>query len=150
MKKRWYLLIFIFLILFWYGEKRKFYCMDNNKCITVWKTYNNTCYITSGKYYGLIKPSGNYIKTTNLNDVTFFWSDKLPNKIIIEGENLEINNNSKLETVFLKYSDNTEKYKSIIYKPHAEKHNDINEDANYMNLYIQESYATNRNGVRIE
>lgn len=63
----------VLLLSVLYTQKRDFYCIDNGKYITVWKTINNTCYIVLGHYYGLLKPSKNYIETTNTNALTILY-----------------------------------------------------------------------------
>ncbi len=71
-----FVLITIFFIAVWYGELRTFVPLQNGKYVTVWKTYNNDCYIVIGKYYGLLKPSLDhaYIKTTNTSSaVDLIW-----------------------------------------------------------------------------
>ena len=70
-------LVFVFGLAFWYGESREFVVISNGTYVTAWKTYNNTCYLIAGKYYGLSKPSekNNYIRTTNMIDyVQVFWN----------------------------------------------------------------------------
>jgi len=47
----------ITLLVTWFGESRKFFCLEDGNCVTVWKTFNG-CYIIPGKYYGIVKPSG--------------------------------------------------------------------------------------------
>jgi hypothetical protein len=75
--------ILIIVVLIWYGESRKFFCLNNSKCVTVWKTYNNVCYIVPGKYYGLIKPSSrSYIKTTNVNNLDIIWKSSSDSIIV--------------------------------------------------------------------
>lgn len=61
----------------WYGESRKFVLLPNGKYITVWKTYNNNCYLIVGRYYGLFQPSlgHSYIKTTNTSSgIDLIWT----------------------------------------------------------------------------
>jgi hypothetical protein len=76
------ILLFFFILIFciavWYGESRKFVAFPNGKDVTVWKTYNNKCYIIAGKYYGLFKPSLDqaYIETTNTSSgVDLIWKE---------------------------------------------------------------------------
>lgn len=66
----------IFFIAAWYGESRRFVPLPNGSYVTVWKTYNNRCYVIADKYYGLLTPSLNhtYIKTTNTSlGVDLIW-----------------------------------------------------------------------------
>src|ERR1700720_4395948 len=88
--------IFIILALIWYGESRKFFCLNNGKCVTVWKTYNNVCYIIPGRYYGIIRPSDNFIESSNNNFLTIYFTSELSNVFTYKSEQtLKINNISK-------------------------------------------------------
>ena len=69
-------MVLIFSIAVWYGESRKFVPFPNGNYVTVWKTYNNKCYVIIGKYYGLFTPPLDraYIKTTNVSPgVDLIW-----------------------------------------------------------------------------
>ena len=81
-----YFSIFTLLIMGWYGESRSFYCLDNGKCITVWKTYNNVCYIIPGKYFGILKPSKNVIESSNNNNLTIYFTSELPDAFVYKSE----------------------------------------------------------------
>jgi hypothetical protein len=89
MKKVLFSFIFIVAVFFiYYGERRSFYCLTNGTCVTVWKTFNNKCYVIYGRYLGLIKPNDNYIETTNTQYLTLYFSLKLPKKIIARDEGI--------------------------------------------------------------
>jgi hypothetical protein len=54
--------------------------------LTIWQRIGNNCYIIPGKYYGIVPPSSNYIKTVNYrNYIGILWntSDKFNYKISI-------------------------------------------------------------------
>jgi hypothetical protein len=55
--------------------KRHFiYSRDESKVITIWPVLGNTCYIIPGKYFGLVPPETNYIKTvTHKNYIAIVW-----------------------------------------------------------------------------
>jgi hypothetical protein len=99
------LLIFfsvLLLIVIWNGESRKFYCLDNETCVTVWKTYNNACFIIPGKYYGIIKPSRNHIETTNTNLLTIYFSKELSQALIVQCEQgVNIKNENRMISLFI-------------------------------------------------
>lgn len=145
-------LLFVFLILIvltlvWYGESRRFFCVDNGNCITVWKTYNNVCYIIPGKYYGIIKPSQNFFQSTNTNNLTIFFTNELPNALIYKSDqDLKINNSNKDEFIFYDYNQDVKKFDTILYMPNAKKNNDIKSNASLMDIFIQEDYALNKDG----
>jgi len=60
--------IIFFLIIgtIWSNQSRSFYCLSENRCVTVWKRTDGYCYIIPGKYYGIFEPKDNYVKTDNL------------------------------------------------------------------------------------
>src|SRR4051812_43765911 len=119
MKKLIIIIIGCLLVLaIWYGEKRKFYPIGNNKFVTVWKTYNNVCYIIPDKYYGIVKPSANFLKTSNDNYVVLFFTQELPSHIIFwegrQGRNIEVDNKSKEKVVFVDYLSNKDSLHSML------------------------------------
>ncbi|WP_147269366.1 hypothetical protein [Schleiferia thermophila] len=86
-------ILLIILFLIWFDQSRSFYCMSNDKCITVWKRLGNKCYIIPGKYYGILKPS-DYVKTTNDNALTIIFDDLSGYDFVIfndYGKELEVN-----------------------------------------------------------
>lgn len=151
MKKTFiFLLIAITFIAIGYGESRKFFCLEDGQCITVWKTYNNVCYITPGKDYSVIKPSDNFIELTNTNDLTVFFTRELPNSFIFASDHpLKINNGKKDKFTFYDYNLNTKKFDQILYKPDAKKANDLKDNAKMMNIYVFENYATDTKGRKL-
>jgi len=158
MKRKWKIILIILLIvllgLVWFGESRKFYYIDKGQFVTVWKTYNNTCYVIPGKYYGIIKPSDNYIQTSNVQYLTIYFSDKMPRTIIVRNQGTSkgsqggyvINNNSKNDFIIMNYS---EKLESVLYKSDAVKMNDVSADAYLIDIYIKENYATDKRGKKL-
>jgi hypothetical protein len=148
-------LILIFFILIavafvWYGESRKFFCLDNGKCVTVWKTYNDVCYIIPGHYYGIIRPSDNFFESSNTNTLTIYFTRELPNVLIYKSEEpLKVNNANKEKFTFYDYKSNTQKFDSILYIPDAKRNNDIKNDARLLDIFVLENYAIDKNGKHL-
>lgn len=109
-------LILLIAIPIWYGESRSFLCTDNGKCVTVWKTYNNICYVIPGKYYGLLKPfSRNYIKTTNRSSgVDLIWRAGSDTVLAQVDDDSQIFNNASNKTTIVNYKSN-ERYNDSLY-----------------------------------
>lgn len=149
------LLLLIVLLLVWYDQSRTFYCLSNDKCVTVWKRLGGKCYIIPSKYYGVFKPSSDYIKTTNTQYLTFYFSNDIPNKMIVrnqgsstgEKRGYEIVNNLSENLEIAEYSDD---YKAILYKPDAIKFKDVKTSTEYLDLDIKENYATDKTGRKIK
>ena len=130
MKKKLIILLTLIAILFiYYGEERNFYCLSEGKCVTVWKTYGNTCYIIPYKYYGLYKPSGNYMITTNTNDIDIIWENNSDKIILTSDEESKIIN-SKAKQIIIDYNSNKQHYSqnslpiakllALIFKNHSQ------------------------------
>ncbi|UUC46716.1 hypothetical protein [Flavobacterium cerinum] len=136
--------LFIYL-----NQKRYFLDLPNNQSITVWKKMGNECYITSGKYYGISEPD-NFIKTSNVNDISLFFTDRLPKKILLDGENCVIQNKSNEDVIFDNYVENKNKYRGIIYKSDAKKNSDVNDDVTIVNINIGGMNVTDKYGEKIE
>jgi hypothetical protein len=145
-----FILIFILLPLIWYGESRKFFCLGNGACVTVWKTYNDVCYIVPGRYWGIMKPSKNYIQSRNSYNITIYFTSELPNSFIYQiDRKLKINNTDKDKFVFYDYFLDSNRFDSILYKPKPKSHVDLKENAELMDIYIGENYATDKNGKKL-
>lgn len=142
------LFLLLGLIAIWYGESRKFFCLKDGQCVTVWKTYGNTCYIVPGRYYGLIGPFKNFIKSTNTNAITFFLTEKMPNTWIFKSEQ-RLDTVSSETTSMLDYSSNAKKFDEILYKPNAERHNDVKNDVTIIEIDIRENYAIDKTGKKL-
>ena len=139
-------LFFIFLFT-WYGESRSFVCLNNGKCVTVWKTYNDICYIVPGKYYGLIRPSKNFIQSTNNNNLTIYFTSEMPKAFIFKSEvSLKINNDDQKESVFYDYNQDITKFDKVLYKPGAKRINDVKADAQLIDIIIHDDIAWDKNG----
>lgn len=136
-------------------DVRSFYCLSEDKCVTVWKTGNGEVYIIPSIYKGNMLPDVSYIKTVNQQFLTLFFSKDLPNKIIIRDEGNFVNNKKmysvenrlKGDWEFLEYSD---EYKNVLYKSDATKFKDVKLSTDYLTLNIQENHATDKTGMKVE
>ena len=162
MKKIFVILIlgFVFLLIINSCKSdgmKSFYCLSDEKCVTVWKRTDGEVYIIPGKYESNNKPTVSYIRTINKQFLTLYFSNEkeLSYKIIVRDEgNLESNQNRytikndvKREWVFLEYS---ESYKSILYEPNAIKFKDVKASTDYLTINIQENYATDKSGKKLK
>lgn len=162
MKKIFVILIlgFVFLLIINSCKSvgmKSFYCLSDEKCVTVWKRTDGEVYIIPGKYESNNKPTVSYIRTINKQFLTLYFSNEkeLSYKIIVRDEgNLESNqkrytieNDVKREWVFFEYS---ESYKSILYEPNAIKFKDVKASTDYLTINIQENYATDKSGKKLK
>jgi hypothetical protein len=120
-EKYWIISIILFLLFIYANERRSFYYTEEGKCFTVWKTIDD-CFIMPYKYYGLLKPSDNYIKTSKTASVDIFWIDSLPNNLIIRACDyrhsfyVKIMNNKPKKFILHNYYDDEEKYRRMLFK----------------------------------
>ncbi|MHC5310109.1 hypothetical protein ACYSNM_08560 [Myroides sp. LJL116] len=136
---------------------KSFYCVSNDKCITVWKRADGKVYIIPGRYGSNHKPTVSHIEIINKQFLTLYFSNEkeLSYKIIVRDEgNLESNlkkytieNDEKGEWEFLEYSDD---FKTILYEPNAIKFKDVKPSTDYLTINIQENFATDKKGKKLE
>jgi hypothetical protein len=143
-------ILVIVLIVIWFGESRRFFCLEDGSCVTVWKTYNNACYIIPGKYYGIIKPSSKYIESSNTNLLTIYFSKELPRSLIVQCEQeVKINNEKTDAFTFYRYETDTNKCNNLLYLPSAKKRSDMKSVAGLMDIDIRENYALDKDGKKL-
>ena len=130
-------------------QTRSFYCLSEGKCVTVWKRSGDICYIVLDKYYGIFKPTDNYIKTSNTAFVDVIWTED--NRLLIDtDDNVEIvqpHSNNKF--VIDRYS-NDKVINDSRYTYFDGKYDRYNEKVNYIRLYVKENYATDRANKKIK
>lgn len=142
--------IFLVVVLFCYGESRKIFCLENGRCITVWKTYNDICYIVPGKYYGLMKPSfENYIRTNNLNNLDIIWTKNTDSLIVNLSDSDALIINSFKGVKFFKYSLNS-KYNDSVFTYLDRGYRRYRKEVDYMSIFLKDYYATDRNGKKLK
>ncbi|RQO80218.1 hypothetical protein DBR40_00955 [Pedobacter sp. KBW01] len=155
MKKLVFIIVIFTLALgIWYGESRKIYDLGNGEYLTVWKTYNNTCYIIPGKYYKLLKPFDNYIQTTNDQYLMIYFPNKGNRSLIVRNQGTfggskggySIVNNSKEDFKIIPYSGKVEEN---LYKSGATLISDVKQNISYLDINIKENYAMNQHGNRL-
>jgi hypothetical protein len=145
--------LLIIALLMWYDQSRTFYCLSDDKCITVWKRLGGKCYIVPSKHYGIFKPSNSYLQTSNTQYLTLYFTNKLPHKIIVRNQG---NANEQAEYGILNKSignweiiEYSEDFKSILYKTNAKKFNEVDSNTNYIDLNVKESYAIDKSGKKL-
>lgn len=139
----------ILLAFLWYKESRTFYNIEDNNCITVWK-YNNRYYIIPGKYYGLLKPTVNFLESPVENYITIYYSKELPNSLVFRSErDIKVINNKKDSFLFLNYNENIAKFDKLLYLPAATKNNDIKPNVYLLDIFLKENFAINKDGKKL-
>jgi len=150
-------IIFLFVVLLiWVDQSRTFYCLSEDKCVTLWKRSVNECYVIPGKYYSVLTPSNNYIRTSTRQDLTLYFSSKLPKRIIVRNagnsrtqkRDYELINNTQEDWQFLDYA---KYHDDILYKPHAAYYfMDVKETTELIDIIIGENYALDKRGKKFK
>lgn len=141
-----YFLLFIGLFLGWFAYKRHFYCISENKCVTVWKRIGGKCYIIPGKYYGITTPQ-NYVEAGNLDDVDVIWVNQ--NNLIINGNpDLKFVNKHTNKFKIINY-DNNKKLNDSLYLDFDGKYHRYKNNLEFIQLHIREPYATDKKGNKL-
>lgn len=132
------------VLLVWYGESRRFFHLENGEYVTVWKTYNNVCYIVPRKYYGLTKPADNYIKTSNINLVCLYFSPALPKAFVIRpGFGIRIFNADTTVVSMYNYETDSARFNKLLFVPGV-KGLELKPGVLSLDMNIRENYAYNR------
>ncbi|QEK52764.1 hypothetical protein FYC62_14665 [Pedobacter aquae] len=143
------LCVFIFVIISTLMSDgiRSFYCLSDDKCVTVWKRENGEVLLMSGKYKSKEIPLDNYIKITNMNYssiVVLFVGDKL----LVDVENNAMALQKSSNGLIALYRNNKALNDSL-YTNFDGKYKRYKEKINYININIEENYATDKNDKKL-
>lgn len=143
------IVLLVVILSVWAEQSRSFYCLSEGKCVTVWKRSGNKCYIIIDKYYGLFKPTNNYIKTTNTAFVDIIWTDD--NRLLIDTEdNAEIIQPSSDKNLIIERYRDDKTINDSLYTYFDGRYKRYNKKVDYTRLYIKENYATDRTNKKIK
>lgn len=148
-------LIYLILDAIFFKGARSFYCLPNDEeCITVWKRLDDSVYIIPGKYKDNAMPTTSYIKTINGQMLTLYFTEQLPNKIIVRNEgnykdgigSYSLKNKKDDGWQFVEYS---KEYEKLLYSPNAKKFKDVKPNTNYIGLEIKRNSAVDKFGNKL-
>jgi hypothetical protein len=134
-------LIYLLIIVF-FGKQ--VYRVEQDKYITVWKRFGGDCYIMPYRYYGLILPNDNYIKTDNASQFQFYFLENSPNVIVIRTSNKYIFKNKKGSLKVINFDERD------AYKFFSLSSGNLKKGVNYIFINVKESYAFDSSGKSIE
>ncbi len=146
------LILLLSIILIWYDQDRRFYCVEGN-CITLWKRLGGNCYIVNGRYYRPFKPTNiSYLQTVNWEVLALYFNKKMPRQIIImdkedskiDGKHFTVHNISADGIEFVAYRD---EYKALLYPPNTLKHEELTPETTMIYINILDSYATSNREI---
>ncbi|MBE4949567.1 hypothetical protein [Chryseobacterium culicis] len=118
MKKILKILIILICVIaglfLWFDQSRSFFKATNGEYITMWKRYGGTCYLIPGKYYGVRKPTDNYVETKNTASGDFIWNNENSKYVLFSGgKNCKIVNNDSTKIKIINYLDDEKKNDSV-------------------------------------
>jgi hypothetical protein len=132
---------------------RSFYCLSEDKCITVWKKGNNSAFIILGKYDSAKTPSDNYVKLINITNTVDWYSSVIFTKngkllIDVVDENTKVISQSSKGVIELYNNEKT--LNDSLYTYFDGKYRRYNDEVDYISIDIKENYATDKSGKKIE
>jgi len=141
--------IIIAVLLLYFDQSRKYFCISEDKCVTVWKRIGGTCYIVPDKYTGWFKPKDDFIRTSNLSNLDIVWIDQFPNSIIIKQQSYYqyiIVNKNKNNLHIYRYENDSDTFHSLIYNIGAKNYSDIKAGVFRLSIDVRENYARTSDG----
>nr|WP_294988324.1 hypothetical protein [uncultured Sediminibacterium sp.] len=150
MNKIFFFILLVGVVLFWFGEKRKFYQFGDGKYLTVWKTYGGVCYIIPGKYFGIIKPSDGYIQSPITDAIVLFSSKQFGDTIVYNSLSsvTPVNSISK-HIYFLDLNLEKERVYPFLYENTMTKATEVKQGVKYLHVLIRDNFAIGKNGIRL-
>ncbi len=138
-------IIFVFVLFFiaiiiWLFECRKFYFLGDENCVTVWKTFGGKCYIIPYRYYGVFKPNGSYIVTTNNANIDMIWMDKSDSIIFLSNGKYIIVNDLKYKKKIIDYNNNVNYFNKLFIEASG-SYNRYKKNVNVISIDIKENYT---------
>lgn len=142
------LLIYLLIDTLTFTGARSFYCLTDNRCITVWKRLDGHLYIIYGEYSKREIPKDNFVKVKDAYLIAVLLSKE--NNILIELEKkveildwyssnniIELYNNNKIlnDSLYTYFDSRYKRYK---------------DNVEYLIINIKENYATDKTGEKIE
>ena len=128
------------MLLLWLGQRRTFLCVDEDHCVTIWKTYGNKCYLVPGKYYGLIEPTCSHATTTNTALVGFIWPSDPTILLLSSGTETHISN--KAGDIQLQLYSRDQQVNDSLYTQLDGRNRVYRDGVPYLTVDIKDGYTT--------
>lgn len=134
------------LLFVWNEQSRSFFKATNGEYVTMWKRWGGTCYLIPGKYYGITKPTDNYIETKNTASGDFIWNNENSKYVLFSGgKDCKIINNDSTKIKIINYLDNKQKNDSLYTEKYG-YYNVYKKGVIRLSIDILEGYAGNGTG----
>ena len=132
---------------------RSFYCLSEDKCITVWKKGNSSAFIILGKYDSAKTPSDNYVKLINITNTVDWYTSVIftkDDKLLIDVVDDNTKVISKSSKGIIELYNNKKTLNDSLYTYFDGKYRRYKNDVEYISVDIKENYATDKTGKKIE
>lgn len=132
---------------------RSFYCLSEDKCITVWKKDNNSAFIILGKYYSAKKPSDNYVRLNDITNAVDWYASVIftkNDKLLVDVVNDKTKVVSKSSKGIIELYNNKKTLNDSLYTYFDGKYRRYKNNVEYISIDIKENYATDKTGNKIE
>lgn len=131
---------------------RSFYCLSEDRCITIWKTGNRDVLIVYGIYNDSKKPVDDYVKLVDItNEVDWYASVIFTKdaKLLIDviDDSTKVISQSSLGIIELYNSKKT--LNDSLYTYYDGKYKRYKKEVDYISVNIKENYATDKNGNKL-
>jgi hypothetical protein len=163
MKKIFFFISLVIAVsLTWYGisklirphdyrrDSRHFYCLENGRCVTVWRTLSGICYVIPGKYSNSVcpPPSQSYITSTFTKGMDIIWEKNTDNIIVnLEDEKSQIIHESQNGIKIVNYNLN-KKYNDSVFLYFDGNYNHFKKEVDFMDIDIKEEHANGNDTVK--
>ena len=126
---------------------KSYYCLSDERCVTLWKKADGDKYVMIGKYQGREIPSDNYIRIRNLK------SDYIG--VVFSEDRLLVAIDDKADILVRSSSDLIELYnenKAVndrLYTYFDGRYRRYKKGINFIIVNIKENYATGKGGIKL-
>tara|TARA_R110002050_G_scaffold152322_1_gene279754 strand:- start:395 stop:823 length:429 start_codon:yes stop_codon:yes gene_type:complete len=132
---------------------RSFYCLSEDKCITIWKTESNSAFIILGKYNSAKTPSDDYIKLIDITNAVDWYASVIftkDDKLLIDvvDDNTKVISQSSKGTIEL--YNNNKTLNDSLYTYFDGKYRRYKNDVEYISIDIKQNYATDKSGKKLK
>jgi hypothetical protein len=128
---------------------KSYYCISDNKCITVWKRTNGDIYIIHGAYRNRKKPTDDYVKVLNSRYDNIHLILSKDDKLLIDVDKSATVIKQSSNSLMALYKDNKALNDSL-YTYFEGKYKRYNKDVEFISINIKENYATDKTGKKLK
>lgn len=128
---------------------RSFYCLSNDKCVTIWKTESGDVFVIYGTYKNLETPIDDYVKvlSSNYNIIHLILSKD--NKLLIDVDKsatvIKQSSNNRIEL----YKEN-KAFNDSIYTYFDGGYKRYKKEVDFISVNIKENYAIDKTGNKMK